>query len=179
MRNSDVSFRIKDQEIQAHKCILISRSPVFTAMFEHHTAESQSGVVEMLDISPHTFRTVLYFMYTDQVKLQTEEEAKKLIVAADKYLLDLLKFKSEEFLISHLSWGNCLELLTLAYVHTALHLKEAALQFVVQDIAQILIKKNKEWKQLQRLHPQLAGEILDNVVTGNRLFQQVCAPNSG
>jgi len=178
MRNSDVSFRIKDQEIQAHKCILISRSPVFTAMFEHHTAENQSGVVEIVDISPHTFRTALYFMYTDQVKLQTEEEAKKLIIAAEKYMLDLLKFKSEEFLISYLSWSNCLELLTLAYVYTALHLKEMAIRFVRQDIAQMLIKKKKEWEQLQRLHPQLAGEILDDVVTGNRLFQQVCSPNS-
>jgi len=149
MRNSDISFRIKDQEIQAHKFILISRSQVFAAMFEHHTAENQSGVVEIVDISPHTFRTVLYFMYTDQVKLQTEEEAKKLIVAADKYMLDLLKFKSEEFLISHLSWDNCLELLQLAYVYTAQNLKEVALQFVRQDIPQMLIKKKKEWEQLQ------------------------------
>jgi len=109
MHNSDVCFRVEDQEIRAHKFILISRSPVFTAMFDQQMTESQTEIVDIADISPHTFRSVLYFMYTDKVKLETVEEAKNLLFAAEKYKLDLLKFKCEKILILCLDSNNCLD----------------------------------------------------------------------
>jgi len=135
MHNSDVCFRVDDQEIRAHKSILISRSPVFTAMFDHQMKENQTRVVEIVDINPDTFRSVLYFMYTDKVQLKTEEETKKMLIAADKYMLHLLKHKCEEFLISRVCSSNFMELLALAHVHSALDLKKAALEFIPQEIA--------------------------------------------
>ncbi len=135
MHNSDVGFRVENKIIKAHKSILISRSPVFAAMFDHQMREKQTGVVDIVDITPDTFRSVLYFMYTDKVQLQTEEEAKKLLIAEDKYMLELLKWKCEEFLISRFSSSNFMDLLELAHVHSALHLKKAALEFIPQEIA--------------------------------------------
>lgn len=134
MHNSDVCFRVQGKKMQAHKFMLISRSPVFTAMFDHQMKENQTRVVDIVDINPDTFRSILYFIYTDKVKLETEEEAKKLLFAADKYMLELLKHKCEEFLSSCVRSSNFLELLALAYVHTALHLKKAALEFIHQEI---------------------------------------------
>ena len=74
-------------------------------------------------------------MYTDKVTFETEEEAMKLLIAADKYFLELLKCKCEQFLISCVSSSNWMELLVFADFYSALYLKKAALKFIPEELA--------------------------------------------
>ena len=57
--NCDVTFIVgsEHEEVHAHKLILISRSPVFHAMFEGPLAEK--GEVEMPDVERDTFLVFL------------------------------------------------------------------------------------------------------------------------
>ncbi len=158
--NTDVCFLVNDQEIRAHKLILSSRSPVFAAMFDHDMKEKRSGIVDIVGISPDTFRTVLRFMYTDQVELKKEEDAKKLIAAADKYKLDLLRMECEKFLIRGLTWSNCLELLILSDLHKCTHLRETAMKFIRKHTTQLM--KTEGWKILKGSHPRLIWEITED-----------------
>ena len=57
----DVAFRVGTERemIRAHKYVLASRSCVFYAMFADGMREGQSEVIDIPDIEPATFRTVM------------------------------------------------------------------------------------------------------------------------
>ncbi len=53
---SDISFKIDDQIIPAHKKILIPRSRYFANLFNSGMAESKQQVIEINDCEYHVFQ---------------------------------------------------------------------------------------------------------------------------
>ena len=92
-------------------------------------------------------RTLLRFIYTDQVNLTVDNSA-PLMAAAERYFLDLLKWKCEDFLLQNLTIENGSELLMLADVHDAVNLKESAVEFIRKFPAEV--KKTDGWKDLKK-----------------------------
>ena len=112
MQFSDVIFNICDREFPAHKSILAARSEVFAAMFQHRMKEKLTNQIEIEDIEPEVFHALLRFIYTGRVLFdKMESMAAGLFIAADKYLLDELKMKCENYMLLHMSPDNCLVLL--------------------------------------------------------------------
>ena len=161
MSNSDVTFVIGKKEFQAHKTILSARSPVFAAMFQHNMKEASLNRVDVVDIEPDIFQALLRFIYTDQVDL-TSENSEDLLSAANRYHLDLLKWNCETFLFQNLKTTNCCRLLCLADLHGATNLKSAAIKFIRKFSADVL--KTEEWKQLKKSRPDLAIEIVEDIL---------------
>ena len=112
MQFSDVIFNICDREFPAHKTILAARSEVFAAMFQNPTKENLTNQIKIEDIEPEVFYALLRFIYTGRVLFdKMESMAAGLFIAADKYLLDELKMKCENYMLLHMSPDNCLVLL--------------------------------------------------------------------
>lgn len=127
---SDVTFIIRGQTFSAHKAILAMRSPVFAAMFLHPTKEELTSKVEIEDINPDVFQEVLRYLYTGLTRSTAMDVmATGLLVAADKFLLEELKARTETHLIRQMSAKNCLDLLTLTTHHPAEHLKKFAIEY--------------------------------------------------
>ena len=157
MANSDVIFIVDKKEFPAHKTILAARSPVFSAMFQHDMKEAALNRVDIVDIEPDIFQALLRFIYTDQVDF-TMENSTALLVASDRYHLDLLKSKCEAFLAQGLSIENCSVLLVLADVHDATNLKKAAVNFFRNFSSEVVA--TDEWKEMKKARPVLACEVL-------------------
>ncbi len=152
--SSDICFIVECREFRAHKFILSTRSPVFAAMFQHsEMKENQENRVVVQDISPDIFDALLRFLYTDQVDLSTVD-ATALLIAANRYLIPLLKFRCEESLSQHLTTANFSELLVLADLHGALRLKKEAEDFFRLRSTDIL--KTDGWKNMAQTRPDLA-----------------------
>ena len=66
---TDVTFRIGKEEVEmkAHKIILMSRSPVFKAMFDGPLAET--GIVTIPDTDEQCFAVFLRYIKTYQAVL--------------------------------------------------------------------------------------------------------------
>jgi speckle-type POZ protein len=127
---SDVTFNVSSRQFSAHKNILVMRSEVFAAMFQHPTKEMLSGQVKVDDIDPDVFQEVLRYLYTGSPQSTAMDVmAPALLAAADKYLLDKLKTRCETHLIRQMSAKNCLDLLTLTTHHPAEHLKKYAIEY--------------------------------------------------
>ena len=161
MSIGDVTLVVKNEEFPAHKAMLAARSSVFGAMFQHdiYMLENSSNRVELVDVEPDTFKTLLRFIYTDQVDL-TAENSTALLAAADRYSVDPLKLKCEKFLAQDLSIENCCERLMLADAHNAKNLKKAAWNVMLKSSAKV--KMTDGWKTLMpQARPELLREIIE------------------
>ena len=158
---SDICFIIDGQEIKAHKTVLSARSPVFAAMFHSNMKEKGMSRIDIPDVSQDIFNALLHFMYTDRVQL-TETSAELLLAAADKYLLASLKSKCEEFIIKYLTIENCSRIMDLADLHNSLRLKNKTQELFRSR--HIEIRKTDGWKDLKISHPDVALDVVEQLL---------------
>ena len=151
----DINFCFENgHSVGGHKNILKARSPVFAAMFQHEMQEAKTGQVVITDIQPDIFRELLFFIYSGQLETPlTEEKAKMLFVAADKYDIGDLKKICLLFLLRYIHTKNVLHLMVWAHNYSVDKLKEAALKFVADNFDLICLME--EWVNFTREYPDL------------------------
>ena len=84
---SDATIVVKGgKPFSVHKSVLVSRSPVFAAMFDHETKEREENKIELFDISEEVCAQFLQFIYTDEV--EDDSYTCELLVLANKVSYD-------------------------------------------------------------------------------------------
>jgi speckle-type POZ protein len=149
MQFSDVNFNVGGREFPAHKLILAARSKFFAAMFQHPMKEQSTSQVKMEDIDPEVFDQLLRFIYTGRVpldKLQTM--AAGLFIAADKYLMDELKMKCENYLFSQMSPDNCVILLLHGDLNNPVEYMKKAAKFYRRNPSQVMA--TAKWENMKQ-----------------------------
>jgi BTB/POZ domain len=152
---ADVTFVVNGERIGAHSAIVVSASPVLSAMLEMDKfVEGVIKEVKIDDIDPSVFRNMLHYLYTGRV-LEMNEALKiePLFVAAGKFQIEALKDLCEESLRCEVNLKNVIRYLVLAHTHTAPQLLEASLKFLEANKEQIW--PLTEWKQLIFSYPDL------------------------
>uniref|UniRef100_A0A8C4TFL0 BTB domain containing 1 n=1 Tax=Erpetoichthys calabaricus TaxID=27687 RepID=A0A8C4TFL0_ERPCA len=113
---SDVRFIVgkgrQAQRIPAHKFVLAAGSAVFDAMFNGGMATT-STEIELPDVEPAAFLSLLRFLYSDEVHIGPETVMTTLYTAK-KYAVPALEVHCVEFLTKHLRADNAFMLLTQA-----------------------------------------------------------------
>jgi len=156
---SDFEITCDEEVFYCHRNILSARSPVFSAMFQADMIENRSQKVIIRDVEKSVFSEMLRFIYTGKVSSDEsfKSQARKILIAADKYQLELLKKLCEAHLVSTLDSSNCVELLLLGDLHQAANLKMAALDSISMNLASLI--KTDVYKDLHKQHPELAYEV--------------------
>ncbi|XP_069688942.1 BTB/POZ domain-containing protein 6-B-like isoform X2 [Periplaneta americana] len=119
-----------EEEIEACSIVLSLASPVFAAMFFGSMPEKEP--VKVPDVEPEVFQLLLQFIYAHEVQISSNEEAAKLMVAADKYMLpDLIKTCSEFFTqnINGNDMKDLCDMLNTATLFNREDMKKVALKF--------------------------------------------------
>ncbi|XP_057327410.1 speckle-type POZ protein-like [Microplitis mediator] len=163
--SSDVIINVGEKEFQAHKIILMARSPVLAAIFSHEMIEKKDKKLTIRDISPEIFEKVLEYIYTDKVT-GLEEIADDLLEAADKYQLLSLKIICQESLSETLTVENALKIMTLADRHSAKHLLEFTNTLMASNIKQIIETQN--FKEFKKSNPSSALAIMEKFIVCNK-----------
>ena len=83
----DVILKVGNNEFKAHKSILMSRSTVFCAMFEHPMEENQSNCIEIKDFDHKVINEMLRYIYSGSVD-KLDELAAELLMTANKVWAD-------------------------------------------------------------------------------------------
>ena len=133
--------------------MLTVSSQVLAAMFQHDLKESQSRVVEVVDILPDVFEQVLQYLYTGKVK-EMDKLAVDLLEAADKYQIDTLKKECGLSLAENLAVDNAAKVLVLAHLHSCSELFEEALDFMAGNAKAVCSRP--DWMELIKKYPELA-----------------------
>uniref|UniRef100_A0A0K0E7L8 BTB domain-containing protein n=1 Tax=Strongyloides stercoralis TaxID=6248 RepID=A0A0K0E7L8_STRER len=162
---SDCIIRVDDIDINAHKVILASRSPVFQAMFNHEVRESQSNIVEIKDFHIDVVREMLKYIYTD-FSPNLEKMAGEILAIAEKYNLDRLKIMAEQSLCNSLSVENVCEYFVIGEMYSAEALKTNCLEFINMNAVDVM--NNENWNDFVINHPLLLERLYRNIVQLHR-----------
>lgn len=155
---SDVTIVVGDKKFPAHKAILASRSPVFSAMFEHEMLENKKNVVEISDVHPEIMAEVLRFIYADKVN-NIKETAADLLVVADKYQLESLRLMCEEILVEKLNIDNVAEMLKIVDRYASCRrLRDSVMKFLTANGRKVASLQNCD-KIFEALSPALVIEV--------------------
>ncbi|KAL9700588.1 hypothetical protein quinque_004029 [Culex quinquefasciatus] len=155
----DLTMMVDGEAVQAHKCILTARSPVFAAMFEHAMQESVENCVVIEDVELTVFKALLRYIYTDKVTC-LDTMAQELYAAADKYGISTLKSLCRNSILEKLCPENAADTLKLADLHSDLEMKRYTLAFVSGSVA-IKVTKTAGWQDMAKTHPHLVGEAFE------------------
>lgn len=160
---SDVTLKIDGKLIQAHKCLLASRSGKFKMMFEANMIEENQGMITIETQKPTLMMSIIDWIYSSEIDFpDNTTDMFELILMADEYLLDDLRRKVEDGLIFRLDQDNALEILVVASKYpsiTSENLIEMAITTLIEDFDNILRKFPDAEDQLKSV-PGLITKIL-------------------
>ncbi|KAJ3032271.1 hypothetical protein HDV00_007728 [Rhizophlyctis rosea] len=108
---SDITFRLFDDTIPAHKNILlIYGGAYFSGLISHPMKENTTGEVAIIDTNRATFKALLEFIYTGQcVSPPSFEALADLLIAADKYQVEPCLEAAKGELLQLLKWATVAE----------------------------------------------------------------------
>jgi speckle-type POZ protein len=107
--------------------------------------ENERSRVEIEDIDGDIMLEILRFIYTGKTQ-NIEKLADALLPAADKYCLDRLKVQCEETLCTTIDKDNVADTLILADLHSAIQLRQQAIDFINTHPQGIAIERNLKQK---------------------------------
>ncbi|XP_057340499.1 speckle-type POZ protein B-like [Microplitis mediator] len=159
---SDIVLAVGDQKFEAHKSILMARSPVFLTMFTNNMKESSEREITISDIEPEIFKNILYSIYTDEVT-ELDENAEDLLEAADRFQLLSLKEMCEESLCKSVTVERAITILTLAKRHNAKQLVDFVAGFIVKNGDKVVA--TPEYNIMEESHPSLVSILFRKSVS--------------
>jgi len=89
--NTDIELNVEDKIIKAHKCILMSRSSYFAAMFKGEWSETNSPYISLQGFSYNTVHFSLCHLYSGALCIPKEVNLSELALLSDHLALDTLK----------------------------------------------------------------------------------------
>ncbi|KAI3943709.1 hypothetical protein MKW98_004214 [Papaver atlanticum] len=162
---SDVTFQVGNKSFKAHKSVLAARCPVFRAQFLGLVGNPDMEMVAIEEFDPFAFKAMLLFLYSDELSdldplCISTTIMEHLLVAADRFVLALLKLMCEAKLCSEITADTVATTLALADHHHCLQLKTACLNFAAEpkDVGEVV--KSDGFAQLEKSNPSLLIELL-------------------
>lgn len=157
-RNADVSFLVQGERIPAHKLVLESRCAVFDRMLESDMEEGISKVITVTDIEPRIFKELLKFLYAEHQPQIAGKDLLDLLLAADKYGVEVLAQICERKVIADFNRRNYVEALLVADSINRQELKSAAMTFA--KINGNWFYESGHWAKL-KANPDLLLELFE------------------
>jgi speckle-type POZ protein len=163
--SGDVKFQVGREEFSAHRPILQVRAPELAALVKGYPSDTP---IPIQDIKPSVFRSLLHFVYTDDVPKPEElkNEARELLDAADRFGCKGLKLAAEaELAESGITVDTAAEIILFADGKTCALLKEVAIDFFASNPTSVM--SSSGWAKL-RESASLLAELMEVLVNNNK-----------
>jgi hypothetical protein len=164
-QSGDVKFQVGSKEFSAHRQILQARVPELAALAEDCSPDT---LIPIQDIKPSTFRSLLQFVYANDVP-QPEElknEARELLDVANRFGCKGLKLLAEaELAVSGLSVDTAADLVLLADARNCALLKESAMDFFAANPTSVM--SSSGWHTVEESLP-LMKELMAVIVSNKK-----------
>lgn len=154
----DTILQVENKEFKAHRAILSARSTVFAAMFQHDTSEKQTGIVNIPDCDPDSFKTFLEYVYCGRLENISFDCALPLYAISDKYNVQELKSFCIKYLMHNITTENVCEIVILADAYDEASLFSAVQRYFNENFKKIVT--TSDWENLLKKNFRLANKLL-------------------
>lgn len=161
--NCDTTVHVQDKEYKAHRAVLIARSSVFAAMFQHETTEKLTGIINISDCDPESFEKFLEFLYTGKLENPSCRNALDLYEIADKYDAPELKTFCVDFLMENLAIENVCDVAFFADKYEETNLLSASQLYFNENVNDIF--ETSEWDSLVKKNYRLSKKLMKEALT--------------
>ena len=152
---SDFVLLCQGEEVQVHKFVLSSRSPVFAAMFQSQMSENVKGEMTIDDVEKDVLKELLRYMYSAKVDASFAK-FQELLIVADKYQVEeLIKYCGLK-LAESLNKDNAFQIGSFAELHNAEALMKTCVRYILNNQHDNL---HKNWKDLVKGSPKMIEMI--------------------
>ncbi|KAK3143483.1 hypothetical protein QOZ80_4AG0300850 [Eleusine coracana subsp. coracana] len=116
-------------------------------------------------VTPEAFEALLHVAYTDHLPdmdrgaAPTEERVQAFVLAADKYEMERLKLRTEEWVCTFVTVYTVAEFLSMAVRYDCQLLRDACVQFATPDHVWKLVKETDGFEELRLSCPQIVRQI--------------------
>jgi speckle-type POZ protein len=122
-------------------------------MFNYRLKENLTNKLVIEDSRPEVIDALIKYIYTAHLPDETIQNiAIDLYIAAEKYLIESLKFKCRESLVENLNVNSVLQTYILAEMYNDSMLRKQSLKFISENIDKVT--KNADWNDLVITYPQ-------------------------
>ncbi|XP_036032428.1 speckle-type POZ protein-like [Onychomys torridus] len=149
---TDCCLEVAGQELQAHKSILATHSPVFRAIFEHDMEESRNNLTEIPELEPQVFKTIIYTGTAAALHSMTDA----VVAAGVKYGLECLMVMCDDALFRDVSVENAAHTFLLGDLHSSRQLKTQTLDCITTHGSEV--SETSNWKTMVGSYPHLGPE---------------------
>ena len=148
---TDVTIKVKDEIFNCHKCILGARSPFFAVMMESDMKEKNTGVVEIDDFEPTTFKEFLLYLYTGNKNHLSMKNVMELYKMGIMYVMEDLVECCTEHIEKNITIENFYDFFLLSQLHNDSKINDAAICFFLKNSK--AITESEEWLELLSKNP--------------------------
>ena len=134
---TDVTVKVKNTYIPAHRLVLSCYSHFFKSMFEVNMKERFQDVVEVELFEGHLIKELIEFMYTQHMDVNNKN-VMELLRAADYLQQDDAKFFCFKYLLSIIRIENCFDILSAADTFMDDSTKSTAFDLISRNARKIL-----------------------------------------
>jgi speckle-type POZ protein len=160
--SGDVTFQVGPQEFSAHRGILEVRAPVLAALTEDCPSNTP---IQIQGVKPSVFRSLLRFVYANEVE-DLRNEARQLLDVADRFGCKGLKLVAEaELVASGILVDTAADLVLLGDAKNCALLKEAAMEFFAKNAESVI--SSSGWAKVTESLP-LMKELMEVLVTTHK-----------
>ncbi|KAL9957018.1 hypothetical protein ACROYT_G038598 [Oculina patagonica] len=147
----DVVLIVEDgKEFKAHRQVLSEASPFFEKLLNSDMKESKEGIVRLETFSESVVGNTLEFIYTGNVQILTEDNARDLIVMADYLFLENLKTLAEGVLTQKLNASNCISIYYFSERYQCTELFSNTKKFILANFSAVYVASRQEILNMSR-----------------------------
>ncbi|KAG2218185.1 hypothetical protein INT45_003611 [Circinella minor] len=142
---SDIRFRIKPTGtlFYGHKVILSAMSPWFKSLFTSGMRESFESIIDIDCVDPNIFSRLLHYCYTFSLDIQSVEDARNILEAADRFQLSRLRDEALRYMRQEITESNIWDIWAWSDIYDCDRTRSACFQFVSNHFVELV--KNPAW----------------------------------
>lgn len=137
----DVTIKVRDIEIGAHKAVLATVSKYFEGMFRSNLSEASTGVVTFHDEKPSTVEACVEFIYHGKADV-SEDNVTELLNAAELMVLPGLSRRCVSFLAEKVDVDSCAYIMSLSYRYAKEELDPPLRNLLLERFDEIAINED-------------------------------------
>ena len=170
----DFCIKLKQESIPVRKEVLTSASHYFHCLFESGMQEVQNQTLILHelgvnhDISSHAVKTVVEYMYGDDLTIEWNDVADYLDIV-ESWQLSEIKDKLEDYIGRNIDPDNCITWLFIAQRYYMKKVKSKADEFIIENCTSVTASSIFLSLDLSTLKYLLADDIMMNMSSDSKL----------